>query len=214
MLHTLRIFSSKFRLFHNATFFGSCIIHILYTECAKIKKKKIRRQRVKLVRPRLFSWRHASVDVRAIRFPYDSFVKSGESIIETQWLFLFRSNIGRHGNIPSRNTILRWVTSFRARGTIMKNKTPGPVANVRTPENVERFREAVVRSPTRSARRHAVELGMRESAVRKILQKDLGFHPYKMMIVQTSNEGIVKNVQPSSSWCSKFLKKTGTRSSG
>ena len=39
--------SSKCRLFHNATFFGYCVIHILYTECAKIKKK-IRRQRVKL----------------------------------------------------------------------------------------------------------------------------------------------------------------------
>jgi nucleolar protein 9 len=25
-------------LFHNANLFGSCIIHILYTECAKIKK--------------------------------------------------------------------------------------------------------------------------------------------------------------------------------
>jgi hypothetical protein len=29
-------FSSKCRLFHNATFFGFCIIHILHTECAKI----------------------------------------------------------------------------------------------------------------------------------------------------------------------------------
>jgi len=29
-------FSSKFRLFHNATFFGSYIIHILRTGCAKI----------------------------------------------------------------------------------------------------------------------------------------------------------------------------------
>jgi hypothetical protein len=29
-------FSSKCRLFHNATFFGSCIIHILRTGCAKI----------------------------------------------------------------------------------------------------------------------------------------------------------------------------------
>ena len=28
--------SSKCRLFHNATFYGSCIIHILNTECAKI----------------------------------------------------------------------------------------------------------------------------------------------------------------------------------
>jgi hypothetical protein len=36
MLHTLRFSSSKCRLFHNAAFFGSCIIHILYTGCAKI----------------------------------------------------------------------------------------------------------------------------------------------------------------------------------
>ena len=39
MLYTLRFFSSKCSLFHNANLFGSCIIHILYTECAKIKKK-------------------------------------------------------------------------------------------------------------------------------------------------------------------------------
>jgi hypothetical protein len=29
-------FSSKCLLFHNTTFFGSFIIHILHTECAKI----------------------------------------------------------------------------------------------------------------------------------------------------------------------------------
>jgi len=33
--------SSKSSLFHNANFFGSCIIHILYTVCAEIKKKII-----------------------------------------------------------------------------------------------------------------------------------------------------------------------------
>jgi len=33
--HSL-FFSSKCRLFHNATFFRSCIIHILPTGCAKI----------------------------------------------------------------------------------------------------------------------------------------------------------------------------------
>jgi len=31
-------FSSKCGLFHNSNVFGSCIIHILYTGCAKIKK--------------------------------------------------------------------------------------------------------------------------------------------------------------------------------
>ena len=32
-------FSSKCSLFHNSDVFGSCVIHILYTGCAKIKKK-------------------------------------------------------------------------------------------------------------------------------------------------------------------------------
>ena len=32
-------FSSKCSLFHNPKVFGSCIIHILYTVCAKFKKK-------------------------------------------------------------------------------------------------------------------------------------------------------------------------------
>jgi len=31
------LFSSKFSLFHNSKVFGSCVIHILYTGCAKIK---------------------------------------------------------------------------------------------------------------------------------------------------------------------------------
>ena len=39
MVYTLRFFPSKCSLFHNSNVFGSCIIHILYTRCAKIKKK-------------------------------------------------------------------------------------------------------------------------------------------------------------------------------
>jgi len=38
MLYTLRLFFfSKCSLFHNANLFGSCIIHILYRECAEKK---------------------------------------------------------------------------------------------------------------------------------------------------------------------------------
>jgi hypothetical protein len=46
MLHNLRFFfSSKCRVFHNATLFGSCIIHILNTGVLKLEKK-FRRQMV------------------------------------------------------------------------------------------------------------------------------------------------------------------------
>ena len=38
MVYTVRFFSSKRSLFHNSILLGSCIIHILYTGCAKIKK--------------------------------------------------------------------------------------------------------------------------------------------------------------------------------
>ena len=37
-LYSPFFFSSKCILFNNANLFGSCIIHILYTGCAKIKK--------------------------------------------------------------------------------------------------------------------------------------------------------------------------------
>ena len=40
-LYSPFFFSSKCSLFHNANFFGYCIIHILYTGYAEIKKKII-----------------------------------------------------------------------------------------------------------------------------------------------------------------------------
>jgi len=44
-------FFSKCILFQNSNVFGSCIIHILYTGCAKIKKKQFRRQKVNSPKP-------------------------------------------------------------------------------------------------------------------------------------------------------------------
>ena len=48
MLYNLHFFSSKCRLFHNATLFGFCITHTSNTGCAKIWRKKIRRQKVNI----------------------------------------------------------------------------------------------------------------------------------------------------------------------
>ena len=41
MVYTLLFSVSKCSLFHNYNVFSSCIIHIFYTGCAKIKKKII-----------------------------------------------------------------------------------------------------------------------------------------------------------------------------
>jgi hypothetical protein len=40
-------FSSKFRLFYKATFFGSCIIRILHIGCAKIEMPNSGAKRLK-----------------------------------------------------------------------------------------------------------------------------------------------------------------------
>ena len=54
MVYTLRFFfSSKCSLFHNSNVFGSYIIHILYTGCAKIKKNNSGAKRLRLVDRRI-----------------------------------------------------------------------------------------------------------------------------------------------------------------
>ena len=58
----------------------------------------------------------------------------------------------------------------------------------RTPDNVERVREAFIRSPRRSARKHAAALGMSDRTVRRILRQNLNFHPYKMVVTQELSE--------------------------
>jgi len=55
-------------------------------------------------------------------FTYDAYVKSGESVSVAQRLFRRYFNIGRHGAVPGRNTILLWVNNFPATGSVMKKK--------------------------------------------------------------------------------------------
>lgn len=122
-------------------------------------------------------------------FAYDTFVMTGGSIVNTQREFRRHFNIGRHGDIPTSRTIRRWVTSLRSTGKLTNKKPPGPRRSARTPENVDRVRQAIQRSPGRSARKHASELRLSDRTVRRILHVDLGLHPYKIMLVQEINAG-------------------------
>ena len=60
MVCVLSVFLSlKCSLFHNSNLFGSCIIRILYTECAKIKKNNSGAKRL------TYSWSSQIADTRA-----------------------------------------------------------------------------------------------------------------------------------------------------
>jgi len=78
-------------------------------------------------------------------FAYDAYVQNGESVTAVQRLFRVHFNLGR------RDTILRWIHSLRTIGSIVKKKPPGPNKTVRTPENIESVRQALIRSAGRSA---------------------------------------------------------------
>ena len=129
-------------------------------------------------------------------FAYGTCVKNGESTTETQLLF---KNIGCHGNVPSRNSVLKWVNALRMIGLLLKTKPLGPA---RTPGNVDRVREAITRSTRRSARRHSAEVGISQSTVQRILRKDLAFQSYKIMTVQQLNP---RDYQQRLSFCQTML---------
>mgnify|MGYP003623301927 CR=1 FL=1 len=115
-------------------------------------------------------------------FIYDAYVRNGDSVVVAQRLFRRHFNVGRHGPVPTRKTIVKWVQQFRATGSVIK-KSAGAQRTVRTEDNIERVRAAVLRSPQRSARRHSLELHLGRESVRRIL-KDIHFHAYKMVGVQ------------------------------
>ena len=113
-------------------------------------------------------------------------------MVVTQQIFRRHFNIHRKDSVPSRNTVLLWVRIFRETASAAKRNPPGRQPSLRTPENMERLRQAFVRSPQRIASRNAIALGMSDRTVRRILCGDFNYHPYKMVMVQAMNDqGIV-----------------------
>ena len=64
------------------------------------------------------------------------------------------------------------------------------------------MREAIIRCPRRSARRHSAELEISQTPVQQILHKDIAFQPYKIMTVQQLN---LRDYQQRLSFCQTML---------
>lgn len=121
-------------------------------------------------------------------FVIEAYFKSGDSVVATQRRFRQRFNTGRRGRVPERHTIRRWVDQFRATASAVNKTPPGRPRTVRTPENIERVRSAIDRSPRRSATRHAALLHVSDRSVRRILHSDLSYHPYKLQVTHKLSE--------------------------
>lgn len=116
-------------------------------------------------------------------FAVEAYFSNNRSFVAVQRAFRARFGIQPRGAVPDRKSILLWVESFRTTGSVVK-KSPGRRRTVTTPENVETTRQSILRSPRRSARKHAAALGISNRSMRRILHEHLHFHPYKMVVVQ------------------------------
>ncbi|PSN31970.1 hypothetical protein C0J52_23663 [Blattella germanica] len=89
-------------------------------------------------------------------------LKNNESVVATQRAFRQHFNIHRNDSVSARNAIKLWIKNFRQTACATKKKPEGRPRSVRTPENVEQVRRAVVNSPQRSTRKLASALGITE----------------------------------------------------
>ena len=112
-------------------------------------------------------------------FAVKAFYKNSDSFVIAQCEFRREFWIHRNHAVPSAHAINTWVWNFEAAGSTLKKKS-GSVKTVRTPQNIAVVREAIERSPQRSARHHCLSLGLSEASVWWILHKDLHFCSYKI----------------------------------
>ena len=71
----------------------------------------------------------------------------------------------------------------------MKDSKPrGRPLSTPTPDNVLPVRDAMLRSPRRSALREALALRLNECNVSRIVHKDMHYHPYKIQVAQELSE--------------------------
>ncbi|KAK9885723.1 hypothetical protein WA026_012492 [Henosepilachna vigintioctopunctata] len=114
-------------------------------------------------------------------FAVKSFFSNGRSLVATQRAFCAPFEIPSHRLVPGRNSILSWVNSFRECGSVAKPRN-GLQRTIRTPENIARVRQSVVRSPRRLARKHAAAMDISDTTVLRIIHEDLQFLPYNLLL--------------------------------
>lgn len=126
-------------------------------------------------------------------FAVETYFKTQESISLTLKIFRNHFKLNRNVPLPAHRTIRRWVQNFRSTSSAKKKKPTGKPRSIRTPENIQIVKEAALKSPSRSARSQANALKISDRSVRRMLNFDLKFHPYKIQVVQELTENDLAN---------------------
>ncbi len=84
-------------------------------------------------------------------FCVETFLKNN-LIIATTRAYRREFKLARHDSVPDRKTILKWVTNFRSDGEHRRNSGGRP-HSTRTNANIEKVKQMVEASPTRSVQK-------------------------------------------------------------
>jgi len=88
---------------------------------------------------------------------------------------------------PCCNNLLLWVPKWRQEGSVKDSKPKGHPFSVPATD-MERVRDAMLRSLCRSAQQQALALRLNECSGHRILHKDMHYHPYKTQVTQELSE--------------------------
>ena len=117
-------------------------------------------------------------------YAVEQFFRYDDSYVLAVRDFRNRFTSYRKKRVFTEKTLRSWVKNFRETGFVGSRKRLGAPKSVRTSPNIARVCEAVQSNPYHSARIHAKNLKLSGTTVRRILHKDLKFHPYKMLYTQ------------------------------
>lgn len=87
-------------------------------------------------------------------------------------------------NRPTRRSIERLVAKFESTYSLLNVPVPKRARSARSEENIAAVRASVAEQPKQSIPRRSQELGISQTSLWRILRKDLGLHPYKIVLTQ------------------------------
>ena len=120
-------------------------------------------------------------------FTVEAYLRTN-SYVSAMAKFEQKFNIGK---TPGKSVIVKWVKKFREEGTVRDLRSPTPGRNTNSgcrkilnEEDIDNIRFSVEKSPKKSIRRRAQELGLGRTTMHNAMRSDLRLlnNPYSLTV--------------------------------